>query len=118
MSRMRLDHVMERIRTAGPRSPIALFRVAAEAESEAGSLDSVDAVFGATARSVALIEADEPSFLGSYHGEMDQWFVRSNIESQLRAGPELYTPPGRCKTHDRAACFYCLGKAVRVAAPA
>jgi len=72
MSSMSVLHTMDRIKSATPSSPIAVFRGKVRGE--------VNAVFAATVRTRQLIEAGDPDLIGVYDGSMNM----SEIAETLR----------------------------------
>lgn len=74
MSTSTLSIILDRIKSAPPSSPIAVFRC-----SVAGQLN---AVFGATWTTLEEIKTS-PDYIGSFHGEQHPKVVRAMLEQHI-----------------------------------
>ena len=71
MSKASLNSVLDRIKTATERSPIAVFRTQQP--------DTYNAVFGATIHTQNLIKANDPDFIGLYHAGMNTTRIMAEL---------------------------------------
>jgi len=75
MSFMEVKHVIERIKTATPSSPIAVFR--------GGGKNQVNAVFADTVYTQQMIANHDPTLIGVYDGSMNLGDIAQTLRKNV-----------------------------------